>query len=157
MIRHAFAVLFLFAASLAAQAGELISPADERAIREIAVQGDVAWNARDAGALAATFSADGRNVILNTPVDLRGREAIAAYFASSLPKVPADLRHRTRVEELTPVTSDVVVASIQVWLERVGPDGARTPVKRFSGTAVVVREGDAWRIRVNRVHPETNV
>jgi len=153
MFRKALLALFILA-SLAAHGDEVLSAADREAILAIAGDGDAAWNARDAAGLAATFTADGRNTILNTPVDLRGREAIVAYFKSSLAKVDPALRHRTVVDELTPVAPGVVVAAARVWLDRVDANGAATAVKKFTITSVIVREGDAWRIRVNRVHPE---
>lgn len=153
MIRSAVAVLLSMIA-LVTHAETLLSPADQKAILAIASEGDAAWNARDAKALAATFTVDGDNRIVGTPVDLRGRDAIEAYFAGSLSKVAAGLRHHTVVDVVTPISSDIAVADIRVRLERTGDDGAVTVVRRFSGTAVVVRDGDAWRIRLNRVHLE---
>lgn len=140
--------------AVAAHADALLSLADHKAILAIASDGDAAWNARDAKALAATFTADGDNRILGTPVDLRGRDAIESYFANSLSKVAEGLRHRTVVDAVTPISNDVAVADIRVSLEQSGPGGTVTVVRRFTGTAVVVREGDAWKIRVNRVHLE---
>lgn len=119
--------------------------------------GDAAWNARDAAALANTFTLDGHNTILNTPVDLRGRDAIRSYFENSLAKADRALRHRTVVEELTPVGDAVVVAAVRVSLVKVNADGSETVVRKFTGTSVIVKDGDAWRIRVNRVHPESGV
>lgn len=154
MIRYAFAVLLSMLAVAAHAAAPALSPADREAILAIASDGDVAWNARDAKALAATFTVDGHNRILRTPIDLRGRDAIEAYFTNSLSKVEAGLRHRTVVDAITAVADDVAVADIRVALERTEANGSITVVRRFSGTAVVVRDGDAWKIRVNRVHVE---
>ena len=154
MIRSALAVLLSMLA-LAAQAAPPLSPADHKAILAIAGDGDAAWNARDAKALAATFTIDGDNRIVGTAVDLHGREAIEAYFAKSLSKVAEGLRHRTTVDAVTPVSGDVAVADIRVSLEQTGPGDTVTVVRRFTGTAVVVRDGGAWKIRVNRVHLET--
>ncbi|HEX2832886.1 MAG TPA: SgcJ/EcaC family oxidoreductase [Thermoanaerobaculia bacterium] len=135
----------------------VLAPSDRAAIENIAVAGDAAWNARDAAALANTFTLDGHNTILNTPVDLRGRDAIRSYFENSLAKADRALRHRTVVEELTPVGDAVVVAAVRVSLVKVNADGSETVVRKFTGTSVIVKDGDAWRIRVNRVHPESGV
>lgn len=135
----------------------VLAPSDRAAIENIAAAGDAAWNARDAAALANTFTPDGHNTILNTPVDLRGRDAIRTYFENSLGKADPALRHRTVVEELTPVSDAVVVAAVRVSLVKVNADGSETTVRKFTGTSVIVKDGDAWRIRVNRVHPESGV
>lgn len=156
MLRHALVTLVLLA-TFVARASDVLSAQDREQLLAIAVAGDAAWNARSADGLAATFTADGQNTILGTPLDLRGRDAIRSYFATSLPKTDPALRHRTVVDELTPIGANVVIAGGRVWIERLNADGTLTPVKRFTITSALVRENGAWRIRVNRVHPEEKV
>lgn len=133
---------------------EGLSDEDRAAILALARANDTAWNARDAEAFASTYTRDARNVVVGTPVDLRGRDAIRAHFARSFLRIEPAIRHRTIVDELVPVAPDVVVAGGQVLLERRLGDGTAAPLQRFAMTAVLVREKNVWRIRTHRAHPQ---
>lgn len=148
MIRHALVFLLLTTAFVGG--AQELAPVDRAAIMDIAVKSDAAWNERDAERLAAFFTADGDNQILGTPVDLEGRQAIADYFKASLAKVDPAMRHVTAVRELHWVTPDVVVSDVDVKLEKTA-DGVTSVVRKFAGTAVLLRTAEGWKIRVNRV------
>ena len=156
MVRAAAVLLLAAATPLLAQSPRAVglTDAELRAVVALAEQSDARWNARDAAGLSALYTAEGHNRIVGTPVDLRGREAIRAYFAQSFPRTDAALVHHTVVEEAQRVSPDVIVVDGRVWLDRVGPDSTRTVVRRFAMNAVLVREGDAWRVRWNRARPE---
>ena len=153
----AAAVLLLAAASpLLAQAPRAVgvTEAELRDVVAVATQSDARWNARDAAGLSALYTAEGHNRIVGTPVDLRGRDAIRAYFTDSFTRTDAALVHHTLVEEVQRVSPDVIVVEGRVWLERVAADSSRAVVRRFTMNAVLLREGDAWRVRWNRARLE---
>jgi len=156
ILRAAVVLLFVTARAAAAQAPRVtgVSEAELRDIVALAAQSDARWNARDAAGLSALYTAEGHNRIVGTPVDLRGRDAIRAYFTQSFPKTDAALVHHTVVEEVQRVSPDVVVVEGRVWLERAGADSAHAVVRRFTMNAVIVREQDAWRVRWNRARVE---
>lgn len=156
--RVAATVVLLAAAAApsAAQAPRAIGVTDAelRAIVALAGQSDARWNARDAAGLSALYTAEGHNRIVGTPVDLRGRDAIRAYFTQSFGRTDAALVHHTVVEEVQRVSPEVVVVEGRVWLERVGADSTRAVVRRFGMNALLVQEGGAWRVRWNRARLE---
>ncbi len=156
LLRTAAVLLLVTARAAAAQLPRAtgVSDAELRDIVALAAQSDARWNARDAAGLSALYTAEGHNRIVGTPVDLRGRDAIRAYFTQSFVKTDAALVHHTVVEEVQRVSPDVVVVEGRVWLERTGADSAHAVVRRFGMNAIVVREGDAWRVRWNRARVE---
>ncbi|MDF1503718.1 SgcJ/EcaC family oxidoreductase [Roseisolibacter sp. H3M3-2] len=157
-MRHAILLpLLLLAAPLGAQTAAPravgVSEAELRDLLVLARATDERWNARDAAGLSALFAAEGHSRILGTPADLRGRDAIRAYFATSLGRLAPGTTHRTVVDEVQRVAPDVVLVEGRVWIERAGADSARTPLRAFTVTSAVVREGEAWRVRWNRARP----
>lgn len=150
------AALVLAAAPAAAQDVRAIGVTDAelRDIVALAQQSDARWNARDAAALSALYTAEGHNRIVGTPVDLRGRDAIRAYFTQSLARLEPAMRHRTVVDEVQRLAPDLVVVEGRVWVERLGADSSRTTVRTFTMHGIIVREDGAWRVRWNRARPE---
>ena len=156
IVRAAALLLLASATPLLAQSPRAVGVTDAelREIVTLAEQSDARWNARDAAGLSALYTAEGHNRIVGTPVDLRGRDAIRAYFTQSFPRTEPALVHHTVLEEVQRVSPDVVVVEGRVWLERTGADSAHAIVRRFTMHAVIVREGDAWRVRWNRARLE---
>ena len=146
----------LFLSALAAHAAPRatgLPEADVRALVALADLTDVHWTNKDAAALTALYTPDGHNRILGTPIDLRGQEAIRAFFTQSFAKREPGLRHRTVVEEVQQIAPGIAAVDGSVYLEAV--DGEKvTLVRKFSMNAVVVKEGGAWKVRLNRVRIE---
>jgi uncharacterized protein (TIGR02246 family) len=118
---------------------------DVDALLSLAGAVDARWNARDAAGVASLYAAEATvRGLAREP--LVGREAIRAQFADNFGRLAPDLRHRTEVESLQPISDDVVISEGRAYIERALPDGSREVVKTFEVTSVAVRRGTRWQL-----------
>ncbi|HEY0143357.1 MAG TPA: hypothetical protein VGF48_20865 [Thermoanaerobaculia bacterium] len=150
----ALLLLTAFSASAASPRATGLPEADVRALVALADLTDVYWTNKDAAALTSIYTADGHNRILGMPVDLRGQKEILAFFTRSFsaPRA-AGLRHRTVVHEVQQIAPGIAAVDGSVYLESVEGEKV-TLVRKFSMNVVVVKEGGAWKVRLNRVRVE---
>lgn len=150
------AALLFFTSPLHAQAVKAtgLAPDEASAVLRLAGAGDEAWNRKDAVALSRLFTEDAHNWMVGSEMNLRGRDAIAAYFTANFAQRGPGLRHRTVVNELQLVAPGVVVADGEVFVERVAEGEAPRLLRRFTMNSVAVNGPDGWRLRINRVHPQ---
>lgn len=141
------AVLLLVAGTLAANEP---SPEDRAALQALVERSDAVWNARDADAMAALYSANATLRIIGRDVIVEGAAAIHDYFTRSFARLEPGMRHRTRLTGLHPQSDDVVVADAHVRLTRVDADGTETLVREFTTLTVAVRDGKQWRLSAVR-------
>lgn len=143
------AALLAFAAPARAQ----ITPADSAEILRLAAAGDAFWNEKDAAGLSRLYTEDAHNWMVGAEMNLRGRDAIAAYFTAAFAQRGPGMRHRTTITELQQVAPGVVAADGDVVVEQMSEGGEVRVLRRFTMNAVAVRGAEGWRIRINRVHP----
>lgn len=156
--RYTIPLIALFLAAAAPAAAQTVrtsglTDAEAAAVLRLSAAGDAFWNDKDAAGLSGLYTTDAHNWMVGTEMDLRGRDAIRAFFTQAFAQRGPGLRHRTVVTELQRVAPDVVAADGDVFVEQVVDGGAPRVLRRFRMHAVAVREGDGWRIRINRVHP----
>lgn len=150
------ALLLLLALPAAAQTARAdgLAPADSGAIARLAAAGDTFWNDRDAAGISGLYTEDAHNWMVGTEMNLRGRDAVRAYFTRAFAARGPGLRHRTVLGELQQVAPGVVVADGDVCVEQTVEGAAPRVLRRYTMSAVAVRGADGWRIRVNRVHAQ---
>jgi uncharacterized protein (TIGR02246 family) len=149
------AVLLFLAAPVRAQTPTVygVADADAAEILRLAEAGDAFWNAKDAAGLGALYTEDAHNWMVGTEMNLRGREAIAEFFARSFAQRGPGLRHRTVVTELQLIAPGVVAADGDVVVEQVVEGQPPRVLRRFTMSSVAVKGPDGWKLRINRVHP----
>lgn len=104
-----------------------------------------AFNRHDAPALAAYWTATGENIDLDTGETTRGREAVAAVFATLFEADDA-ARIDIDIESIRPLRDDVAVVDgvTSISFSDGGAGHAPPAGSRFS--AVVVKEGGHWML-----------
>lgn len=149
-----FAALLLFAHPSHAQAVKTsgLAPEDAAEVLRLAEAGDAFWNRKDAAGLSRLYTEDAHNWMVGTDMNLRGRDAIAAYFTGTFARRGPGLRHRTVVTELQLVAPGVVAADGDVFVEQVAEGQPPRVLRRFTMSSVAVKDAGGWRIRINRVH-----
>lgn len=120
------------------------SKADEDAIRQVQQLQD-GWNAHDAKAFAAPFTADADYVVINGMV-LKGREAIEKGHAGIFASIYKDSRNAATIKSIRFLRSDVGVAHVEWNLEF--RDGGETKKNRAMNTMVMTKENGRWSIAV---------
>jgi uncharacterized protein (TIGR02246 family) len=142
---HAQAPLRASVASAPRVAAAYFPSRDVDALLSLAGAVDARWNARDAAGVASLYAAEATvRGLAREP--LVGREAIRAQFADNFGRLAPDLRHRTEVASLQPISDDVVISEGRAYIERALPDGSREVVKTFEVTSVAVRRGTRWQL-----------
>ncbi|HEY4311349.1 MAG TPA: SgcJ/EcaC family oxidoreductase [Pirellulales bacterium] len=121
---------------------------DLRALQSLFESFTKAFEAGDAKAFAANWTADGEYEN-DAGVNVHGREAIEASFAEFFAKAP-DAKAEVHRESMRFLSADVAVAEGKVAVRR----GPAEPAKSAQYSALFVREGGAWHIAQLR---ETNL
>jgi uncharacterized protein (TIGR02246 family) len=105
---------------------------------------DAAWNAADGAAFAAEFT-EAVDVVNIFGMHIRGRAATAERMQHIFDTIFQGSRHRRRqLEEARFLAADVVLAISSATVEI--PTGPLAPEMNNRQTAILVREGGAWRI-----------
>jgi uncharacterized protein (TIGR02246 family) len=114
--------------------------ADRAAIREVIGSFAKAFEARDAKALAAHWTAEGeyRNA---QGLTVQGREALEKGFANFFAKTP-EVTAEVRPEGLRFLSRDSGIEEGTVTIRR----GPTNPATNARYSALVVREGESWRL-----------
>ena len=141
-LRRFLVLLFVSVSSISAYAQDAKKTADDFATKWVA-----AYDAGDAAALAALFTADG---VFNAPSGavLKGRDAIEKALAG---------RIKAGWTKETVTTTDAEMAGTAVWAAgEYGLVGSGEQAGKQSGGHfgwVLVRDGDAWRAATANVTP----
>jgi len=116
---------------------------DRAAADAVAAALTTAWNAADGAAFAREFTddADFVNIFAMHGV---GREAIAEAHQMIFDTIYRGSRNAFSVEAVRSLRDDVALAHIRALLEI--PEGPMQGELRALATAVMVREGEAWKI-----------
>ena len=122
-----------------------------KAFEELAAQFDAAWNARDANALAALFSADG-DMQYWTGKRIAGRQQIQlAYSSEIFASMSTDMRHTTVLDRFTLLRPDVAIGDGSVKIQgTIGPDQPALDLNLLFTAVSVLEEGE-WRIAAIRL------
>ena len=142
------------AAQTAASSAAPLTADEARAIRAVGDTLDARWNRRDAAAFGSLFTPDGDLEVIGSEAARRLRGTVPEFYRASFARAQPELRHRTATDELQVIAPGIVLAEGRAWIEREGADGARTPLRAYTTKTLLVRTGDAWRIRVARSHAE---
>ncbi|MEA2785881.1 MAG: hypothetical protein QOF71_1985 [Candidatus Eremiobacteraeota bacterium] len=113
------------------------------AAETIAAALTTAWNTADAKAFAAQFTADADFVNIFAMHGV-GREAIAHGHQTIFDAIYKGSTNRFTVKAVRRLSDDIAVAHISASLHV--PSGPLAGDLAALATAVLVREGDAWRI-----------
>jgi len=137
----------------AAQAPSAQGTGAEGEIRATWTALDERWNARDAEGFSALFHPEARFVFVDRGESLDGRDQILLSFADRFPTFAPELRHRTAVQEVRQISSQVAVVDGGVEILRIVPEQGAEPVTilTFAVFAVMAPSEEGWRIRELRV------
>jgi uncharacterized protein (TIGR02246 family) len=122
-------------------------------IREVWTALDERWNARDAEGFSALFSRQARFGFVNRGESLDGRGEILQSFAERFPTFAPEIRHRTTVQEVRPISSELAVLDGGVEILRLAAEEGTEPttILTFAIIAVMHHDEEGWRIRELRV------
>lgn len=139
-----------FALSSAVQAAP-VSEAEFRELQTLATATDQVWNARNAAALSAYYTADATTSIGKT--QLNGKTEIDKYFDNSLKNVPAGMTHRTELRRAEKI-GDMAFTDTSVFLE-VPDAGGKRVVREFTTLALIRRSSQpsGWEFVAVRAIP----
>jgi uncharacterized protein (TIGR02246 family) len=134
-----FAALSLLVAPVGAQEGP------EANVKTLAIDFSAAYNKHDADAIAALFVEDGVFVPANGQV-IRGRGEIKKYHQAAFDRGAMDHSAQVlEVQQIKPADAVYALGTFGFALPRKDAD----PIKvAGSWTAVDVKDGDRWRIRL---------
>ena len=128
---------------------------DMAALGQLAAAADQAWDAADADRMAAAYDAGG-TLKLAGGSEIRGREAIRAYFRENFARRTGTLRHVTTVEAADLIRPDLALSDATVRVERQRPDGSWELMRSFRNLSLAVRGPGGWRLRAVRAQPVAN-
>ncbi|MDQ3936320.1 MAG: SgcJ/EcaC family oxidoreductase [Actinomycetota bacterium] len=111
--------------------------------QELADRLGAAWNAADGQAYGEPFAADAGFVAIRGDLH-SGREAIARGHEGILGTIYAGSTIRYEVVDARALRDDVLIAHVRGTLN--APSGPLAGEQEAMATAVVVREGEEWRI-----------
>ncbi|HYG27146.1 MAG TPA: nuclear transport factor 2 family protein [Caulobacteraceae bacterium] len=142
-------MLILAAAACVATPALAAPPAANEAarLRAIAEAVDEAWNAGDADRIADLYAAEGDLWPPGAAGPVDGREAVRQHFKRAFAARRDAVRHVSEVRRLDKLTPDIVLADVSVRLEERQADGSWKVTRRFSNATLVVRQGQAWKLR----------
>jgi len=109
-----------------------------------------AWDAADAKALGQLFEADGRLVIPDG-MELTGRDAIAAFYASAFERGYRGSKGRGEVMRVTQLTPQLAIIEGEWSIDGAkSPDGSQRERESGQFSAVIRKSDGTWRIIVLR-------
>jgi len=123
--------------------------ADQKAFMQLAKDFDVAWNTRDAKALAGLFTEDG-DFQFWTGQCVEGRDLIEKYYATQVfPPMPEDFRHSAVIERHRFIKPDVVIGD--GYADIVGTMGTQSFKRHLLFTSVSVKQDGQWKLSAVRL------
>lgn len=122
-------------------------------IRKVWTSLDERWNNRDAERFSTLFSREARFGFVNRGESLNGRGQILQYFSERFPTFAPEIRHRTTVQEIRPISHELAVLDGGVDILRLAADEGTGPttILTFAIFAVMHRVEEGWKIRELRV------
>jgi uncharacterized protein (TIGR02246 family) len=145
-MRSAVALVVLatnFALATLAKQRDTVDPQIAQQIRALNIKYDEAYNRNDAAAVAALYTED---AILVTPRGtISGRQAIDKWYAEYVFRQEQSTNHVTKVDRVVVVGNEV--RSSGKWSCNFREHGGNTKQAQGRYSWVLVREGDAWKIR----------
>lgn len=127
------------------------SPAERAALEALAARNDSAWDAGDAAAIAADYTAGGSLRLGGMGEALEGRHSVRAYFDKAFAARPATFRHITALQKIDVVAPGVAFADAEVRVEQL-KDGRWKLARRFLNHSMLKPEAGTWRIQAVRAH-----
>lgn len=110
------------------------------------------WNAHDAGALAALFTADADIVMGNLP-RVAGREAIRRWWRTYFSGIDAGRRAEFKMVSDRVLAPGVRLVNVVSKTSGVADSGEKLETRLARGTWVVVKKGKNWLIAAMRGLP----
>jgi len=138
-----FYLLLIMHASIGAAQGD-----SSDALKQSVAAFQAAWNAHDAGAVAALFAPDGDLIMSDGPVT-QGKGAIQQWWRDRFARMGKTTSISLTVRTVRAVTSDVALLNVLAKTSGELPQQAGSSEDR--GTWVMVRQGGQWRISALRV------
>ncbi|HEV2567451.1 SgcJ/EcaC family oxidoreductase [Sphingomonas sp.] len=136
----------LLALCAAPALAEAPSVTDRAALAALADAADAAWNEKDAGRVAAAYTADG-SLRMSGGAVVEGQDAIRATFESNFAARQGTMRHITQVDRVELIEPDLAFTDAGVRVEQQQPDGSWKLMRTFRNVSVAKREGGAWRLK----------
>jgi uncharacterized protein (TIGR02246 family) len=127
---------------------------DGPAVRALWSTLDQSWNARDAERFGQLFTEDASFGFVDRGQSLESRATIHEHFTEQFRVSSPELRHRTRVHDVRPVSPDVVAmdGTVEILRSEPGPGERHSVLRTFAIFAVMLRADDNWNIRALRVY-----
>jgi uncharacterized protein (TIGR02246 family) len=105
------------------------------------------WNKQDAAGIAALYAKDGMDVTATGVTS--GPQELEQGYESAMKTFPSTLM--VTIDQISPLGNDADIRVGQFHLSGEGPNGPTKADGRY--TAVDVREGGTWKIRVLTIVP----
>lgn len=145
------ATMFTFLSVSFGVLAEVPTPSE---LQPLADQTDQIWNKRDGSSLADFYSTDATLTISGRQITLEGKAKIEDYFVNSLAKVPADLRHQTRVDQVHQVSDQQILVDNTVYLYR-ETQGKSEKVAKFITLTLLEKTETGYKFKAVRAIPVT--
>lgn len=118
------------------------------ALKQSVAAFQAAWNAHDAGAVAALFAPDGDLIMADGPVT-QGKGAIQQWWRDRFARMGKSTSISLTVRTVRSIASDVALLNVLAKTSGELPQQMGSSEDR--GTWVMVRQGGQWRISALRV------
>lgn len=123
---------------------------DDRAIRELEREYDVAWNRSDVAHLASLYCRDA--IVVNPLGEVaRGQPAIRAALEAFFQGAARGSRHYTRISTISHVDDRVAVVDGEARLEGIRGISSESAVSHVF-TDIVLRDGTRWLLAHTRAY-----
>jgi uncharacterized protein (TIGR02246 family) len=124
----------------------LSTPASAMDASSLVPQFMQAWNAADAKALSALFAPDG-DLVTPTGIDSKGRDAIAAFYATAFARGYAGSKGIGEIVHTRTLSSDIVLIDARFTISGAKKeDGSLRTDENGIMTAVLGRTDQGWQI-----------
>jgi uncharacterized protein (TIGR02246 family) len=124
--------------------------ANDAAIRKLYAELTAAWNAHDPKTMASFWALDGD---LTEPDGMvaKGRDEVEKHFASEQEAAFKDSTLKLTIDSVWFISAEVaMVDGSYMVLNALDPNGQPLPPRKGLVSAVLLREGGAWRVAASR-------
>jgi uncharacterized protein (TIGR02246 family) len=126
---------------------------DIAAIKQITIDGDAAYNRRDAAAIGGLFL-DDADFQWHTGNVLNNRKQIEQYFSESVFKnMPIEIRHTTTIKRIRFLRPDIALMDGTIVISRDGAPENEKPLLSVLFTSVAQNKQGHWHIAGMRLIP----